>query len=668
MKIDSFSNPLRWVIVLLTTAVILPTVCLLWFMNQAVKNERLAVRSKLSNVYHGEINRVFGPFFEWLNDENLAARIAFSSNKAYEAFHILASADTAYECDGLFVYDLTAQKVLYPILWDNLDILDNRPELQEAVRLEFVENSLKAALDEYGRVEKASSDPILFKRCKLAQGRILHKMGELEAAIGLCETVQAEPLNSSAHWYYYTTANLKILDLLEAQGIVEGQQAERLDNRLSNLLNVIETIDIVPCEQRVLAFEKVGGILDRYPAFLSEKTKRHYSALKMRMEIEGKSLNFLLTHPDFLKDQPPHRLVEKIADTNRYAVNLYAGRFKAVRLADIEKIVQELSQQLIFSDDICWRIIDSDNSVIAGNKNVTQEAFLTIPMASFLDWSVNFYETDTTTNIFETAARRQTSIYTWTGILVVITVAMTGFAAIRTVGRQIKMNRLKNDFIATVTHELKTPLASMRLLVDTLLEKRYENENTATEYLQMVANENKRLTHLIDSFLTFSRMERKKQVFDFQPVAPGEIARGAVEVIKTKFSDGRCDFSCTVDEHLPTVRADKDGMVTVLVNLLDNACKYTNAEKHIELKVYAQNGWVCFGVKDNGIGIPKRVQKKIFGRFYQVDNRLSRSVEGCGLGLSIVKFIVDAHKGTIELESRPGQGSTFTVKIPNNKE
>jgi signal transduction histidine kinase len=105
-------------------------------------------------------------------------------------------------------------------------------------------------------------------------------------------------------------------------------------------------------------------------------------------------------------------------------------------------------------------------------------------------------------------------------------------------------------------------------------------------------------------------------------------------------------------------------MVTILVNLLDNACKYTGDQKQITLKVSAEKDSVCFVVSDNGIGLAQRHIRKIFDSFYQVDSSLARKAEGCGLGLSIVKFIVDAHKGTISVDSKPGKGSTFTVKIP----
>jgi signal transduction histidine kinase len=204
----------------------------------------------------------------------------------------------------------------------------------------------------------------------------------------------------------------------------------------------------------------------------------------------------------------------------------------------------------------------------------------------------------------------------------------------------------------------------MRLLVDTLLEGNYEGEQTATEYLQLVANENKRLTHLIDSFLTFSRMERNKQVFDLVSVSPVETANTAIEAMRPKFDKGNVNFEIDVRKPIPMIHADKDGIVTVLVNLLENAYKYSNADKRIAMKVFEQDGFVCFAVKDNGIGMNPRAQRKIFNRFYQVDSRLSRRAEGCGLGLSIVKFIVDAHKGKIEIESQLNQGSTFTVKVP----
>ena len=146
--------------------------------------------------------------------------------------------------------------------------------------------------------------------------------------------------------------------------------------------------------------------------------------------------------------------------------------------------------------------------------------------------------------------------------------------------------------------------------------------------------------------------------------SPAAIARDAAEAVKTKFSKGKCKFEVNIPEGLPDVLADRDAMVTVLVNLLDNAYKYSYDNKQIELRVSPYDGLVCFTVSDKGVGMSRRSARKIFDRFYQADRSLSRGAEGCGLGLSIAKFIVDAHKGTISIDSKPGEGSTFTVRLP----
>jgi len=131
-----------------------------------------------------------------------------------------------------------------------------------------------------------------------------------------------------------------------------------------------------------------------------------------------------------------------------------------------------------------------------------------------------------------------------------------------------------------------------------------------------------------------------------------------------RFHAPDCHFTDEAQADLPAVVADPNAMTTALVNLLDNAWKYTGAEKRITLRTLTRNGSVCFTVEDNGIGISERENRRIFQRFYQVDQRLSRTAEGCGLGLSIVRSIVTAHHGTVSLSSEVGRGSVFTIEIP----
>jgi len=279
-------------------------------------------------------------------------------------------------------------------------------------------------------------------------------------------------------------------------------------------------------------------------------------------------------------------------------------------------------------------------------------AFLVLPAGPLLpDWELALDLLGPSP--FDTAAKRQIATYLWTSLVVVVAIALLALLVAWHIGRQVKQTRLKNDLLATVSHELKTPLSSIRLLVDTLLAKDGRDSKQTREYLELIARENRRLTRLIDNFLTFSRMERSKQAFVLSPVRPEEVVREAEGAVRERFEAVGCRLDVDIPPGLPKIHADRDALATVLINLLDNAYKYSREDRHIILR--------CF---DNGIGMSRSETKRVFDRFYQVDRTLARTAEGCGLGLSIVQFIVKAHKGSTDVRSQPGKGSTFTILLP----
>jgi signal transduction histidine kinase len=267
--------------------------------------------------------------------------------------------------------------------------------------------------------------------------------------------------------------------------------------------------------------------------------------------------------------------------------------------------------------------------------------------------------------LFAGAAGRQATVYLWTGVLFIAGIAALAALVARHIVQQVRVARLKNDLVATVTHELKTPLSSMRMLVDTLLDGHYRDDEEKTrEYLELIAKENARLSRLIDHFLTFSRMERNKKAFQFEIVPPGRIVEQAMEAIGERLASAGFEVNTEIDADLPDVSADPDAMVTVLLNLLDNAYKYSDEDRRVSVRAFRRNHGVSIRVEDAGIGMAPRTLKRVFDRFYQADRSLNRRTGGCGLGLSIVDFVVRAHSGTIDVESRPGEGSTFTVTLP----
>jgi len=261
--------------------------------------------------------------------------------------------------------------------------------------------------------------------------------------------------------------------------------------------------------------------------------------------------------------------------------------------------------------------------------------------------------------LFDTAADQRVARYLWIGSAVVAAMTLLAVFLARGFGRQVRLARRKNDLVANVSHELKTPLTAMRALVDTLLDAEKPDDKTTREYLQLIAAENSRLSRLIDNFLTFSRLERDKFTFDFTRLAPHEIVASAVAAMGERGHS----IEAETPAELPAILGDSGALVTALRNLLDNAWKYSGEEKRITVRTEAHDGSVRFAVEDHGIGLTPGERKRVFGRFYQADQRLARNVGGCGLGSSIVQSMVAAHRGTVQVASEVGRGSTFTIEI-----
>ncbi len=280
-------------------------------------------------------------------------------------------------------------------------------------------------------------------------------------------------------------------------------------------------------------------------------------------------------------------------------------------------------------------------------------------------WQLSFSLTDS--RLLDDAERGRVASYLWIGYLAIAFLTISGGFLGQWMQREAKVARLKTDLVAVVSHELRTPLASMRLLIETLLDDENPESRKVREYLTLIGGENLRLSRLIENFLTFSRMERNRRQFVFTPTPVSVVIDKAIAAMGERLQAPSCDLDRTVSQDVAPVSADEDALVTVMMNLLDNACKYTRGPRKISVSARAVDRSVILSVKDNGIGIAPREQRRIFQRFYQVDRRLARESGGCGLGLSIVEFVVRAHGGTVSVESQPGAGSTFSVILPMNQ-
>ena len=254
------------------------------------------------------------------------------------------------------------------------------------------------------------------------------------------------------------------------------------------------------------------------------------------------------------------------------------------------------------------------------------------------------------------------------GILVVSLVGLlvTGSVlALVFLRREANLSKLQTDFVSKVSHELRTPLTSIRMFVDMLAKTQDPEEiRTCHEVLQ---KETARLSDRIERLLDWGRMEAGRRVYERRPETVDAIVRASIEAFDATTVGRRADVRVELDGDLPEVLVDREAMVDALVNLLSNAYKYTSDDKSIAVRATADARHVRISVIDDGIGIPQSEHRRIFQKFYRVDDRLSREIEGSGLGLSIVRHIATAHGGRIDVDSRPGVGSTFTVVLPRPK-
>ena len=244
--------------------------------------------------------------------------------------------------------------------------------------------------------------------------------------------------------------------------------------------------------------------------------------------------------------------------------------------------------------------------------------------------------------------------------------ALLGGAALawRVFNRELRLAREKSAFVSNVSHELKTPLALIRLFAETLLLGRVRNPEKANEYHRIIVNETDRLTQLINNILDFSAIEAGRKEYQFAPCDLAEIVREVLHSYEFVMQKAGFEIETALAENLPPVNADRDALAQALLNLLNNAVKYSREQKHIKVALTQSGERLALSVADRGIGMQRAELKRIFEKFYRAGDPLVHETKGTGLGLSLVKHIVNAHGGTIAVESTPEQGSCFTIHLP----
>jgi signal transduction histidine kinase len=342
-----------------------------------------------------------------------------------------------------------------------------------------------------------------------------------------------------------------------------------------------------------------------------------------------------------------------------------------IRLAELVRDLRELIQvDSVLRQELCVALLDDNARPVA---------------LSQLDFSTNWKRPFVASEISEALPHWEVAVYllhpdqlakaaqitkVTIGLLVTVltlAIGVGGWLILSDVNRQLRLTRQKTDFVSNVSHELKTPLTSIRMFSELLAEGTVKEPNKQRSYLRIIASESARLTRLINNVLDFARMDRGEKKYEFRTADLGELVGETVATYRPHLQSQGFTLKMSPIEAPLSVKCDRDALSQVITNLLSNAEKYSNGAKEIVLEVEVRDQPVRHAevrVLDRGPGVPSGCEERIFGQFYRADDSLNSGVQGSGLGLTLARQIARAHGGDVTYKPREGGGSCFTLSLP----
>ena len=329
-----------------------------------------------------------------------------------------------------------------------------------------------------------------------------------------------------------------------------------------------------------------------------------------------------------------------------------------------QKIRETVQNHLVSSKETGWFISDREgrnilsSEVVPAGSIYAQSNF----KENFPDWQLHLQQLNP--RLFDTFLTTRRGIYFFMFLLIggILIFGLT--LTIRTVSRELELARMKSDFISTISHEFKSPLTSIRQLAEMLQAGRIPSEKRRQKYYDVLVEQSEKLSLLTENVLSFARMEEGKNEFVYESLDVSTLLEDIVSAYQDRVTHKDIVLELKVNGPFPNINADGAALTQAINNLIDNAVKYSTGKKRVIVRTCLVDSELGISVQDFGLGIQKEELDRVFDRFYRGGDELTRTVKGSGLGLTLVKQIVEAHKGTVEVESDPGRGSTFTIKLP----
>jgi signal transduction histidine kinase len=311
-----------------------------------------------------------------------------------------------------------------------------------------------------------------------------------------------------------------------------------------------------------------------------------------------------------------------------------------------------------------WAVKGRDGAVMQSSENPTSGpvTFRTYFASNFPDWTLEFHQAPP--RLIKTFLLSRRGLYSFV-FLLIAGILIFGLAlTIRAVSHELELARMKSDFVSTVSHEFKSPLTSIRQLAEMLQSGRVPSEERRQKYYDVLLEQSERLAMLTDNILSLAKIEEGRAEFTFETTDISVLLTEVVTSIQERVRHEGFEISLDVERALPLIAVDRTALSQAVTNLVDNAIKYSGDSQRISVSASLEEQAVSIAVEDYGIGIKKEDIDRVFERFYRGGDELTRTVKGSGLGLTLVKEIIAAHRGRVHAVSEPGKGSVFSIRLP----
>lgn len=441
---------------------------------------------------------------------------------------------------------------------------------------------------------------------------------------------------------------------------------------INNILNYINE-GVVPITDRTVYLIEN---LETWYQSLPEENINNESRIPQQIDLIRKSLKFISEEGNIIEqyiDSKQSKTAAKLGPFNSINGSRNGQPFLIilreedsqsnisgfkVNLNYVKQKFLESTNNYVQNSDIVFQILDRDQTLQKGEvyMSAIREFSSLVPM-----WRV-WLQLKNPESVSQYIVRQQW-IYGIAIAFLLFGMILGIVLVLRDMSREQKLTQLRTDFISNITHELKTPLTSIRMFAETMRMGRIKEKSDQQDYLSIIVNESERLTRLINTVLDFSKIEQGEKQYHMHTVNLSKVIENAADAMKYWLKENGFEIIIDTEKDIK-ITGDEDALEQIVLNLLSNAMKYSHNRKEIKIRLYKSDNLIRLEVQDRGLGIPESKQPHIFEKYYRAHSEHNADKGGSGLGLAVVKHIVDAHQGRIELKSKVNEGSTFTIIFP----